>query len=245
MCGAVIDNEFYKELGERWHTSEGDAVALLRRENETKSPWVIRKILERGNPHATVLDIGCGGGFLTLALIRAGFRCTGLDVAESVLASGRARDVEKKANWIVGDALNLPFEKHSFDAVCIMDVLEHVPDPRRAVQEALRVLKPGGTFLFHTFNRTPMAWLFAAKGLDWFLRDSQTHVHDWKMFIKPRELESWIQSEGFSVSEWQGIHPTLKSVLKLVFTRKVPADFAFDLGGPLLVGYLGVAHHKC
>lgn len=244
MCGAVINNEFYKDLGDRWHTSEGDAVALLRRENETKSPWVISQISEMGLTAPQVLDIGCGGGFLTLAMMKVGFRCTGLDVSEDVLASGRARDPQKLAKWVVGNALKLPFEDQSFDAVCIMDVLEHVNDPKKAVQEALRVLKPEGRFLFHTFNRTPLAWLFAAKGLDWFIQNSQTHVHDWKMFIKPRELESWIQDEDFSVISWKGIHPRFRSVVKLLWTRKVPTDFEFGLGGPLQVGYLGVAERR-
>jgi 2-polyprenyl-6-hydroxyphenyl methylase/3-demethylubiquinone-9 3-methyltransferase len=237
----MINNEFYKLLGERWHTAQGDAVALLRRENEAKSPWVREKIRRFHGDRAAVLDVGCGGGFLTLALLREGHQVTGLDVCESVMASGRARDTEKRARWIVGDALALPLPDASFDVVCMMDVLEHVERPRDAVREALRVLKPQGSFLFHTFNRTWLSWLVAAKGLEWFIRDSPAHVHDWAMFVRPAELQGWLSAGGFAVEELRGIHPRIRSVLRLVLSRRVPADFHFVLGGGLQVGYLGCA----
>ena len=64
----MIDNEFYKHLGEAWYTAQGDAVALLRLENETKAPWVAERLAEVIAPGARVLDVGCGGGFLTLNL---------------------------------------------------------------------------------------------------------------------------------------------------------------------------------
>lgn len=240
----MINNEFYKELGEKWHTSEGDAVALLRLENQTKAPWVM-DVLKRLHPAgARVLDAGCGGGFLTLELAKAGWQCTGLDVSESVMAPAQARDIEKRISWRVGSVEALPFADNSFDAVCMMDVLEHVTDPRLAVREALRVLNPGGTFIFHTFNRTWLSWLFAAKGLDWFIPDSPAHIHDWKMFIRPQELESWLNEAGWRVEEFRGIHPRVRSVLSLLVRRKVPSDFQFKLGGGLQVGYLGYARKK-
>ena len=238
----MIDNEFYKHLGERWYTSEGDAVALLRRENELKAPWVAAKIESvLGAGAHLVLDVGCGGGFLCAHLNRSGLRVTGLDVSETVMAPGRARDVGGQIEWRVGFADALPFENSSFDVICLMDVLEHLEHPAAAVTEALRVLRPGGVFLFHTFNRTFPAWLLAAKGLDWFIRGSQTHVHEWRLFLKPGEVEAWVIEAGGRVEEWRGIRPRVGSALRLLWRRKVPADFEFTLSRSLAVGYLGVA----
>lgn len=235
----MINNEFYKDLGEKWFAAEGDAVALLRRENETKAPWVVEQLRPYGAQR--VLDVGCGGGFLSLHLADRGFAVTALDVDESVMAGGRARDPRARISWQVGTAEALPFEDASFDAVCMMDVLEHVADPRRAVEEALRVLRPEGRFLFHTFNRTWLAWLLAAKGLDWFIRDSQPHVHEWSMFIKPTELARWLEASGFEVLTWSGIQPEVTSALRLLLARRVPNNFRFRLSRSLQVGYLGVA----
>lgn len=242
----MIDNEFYKHLGEAWFTAEGDAVALLRQENLTKAPWVANRILAHVGPGARVLDVGCGGGFLSLDLSARGYRVTGLDVDEAVMAGGRLRDRANQVDWRVGTAEALPFGDHAFDVVCMMDVLEHVRDWRAAVTEATRVLAPGGVFIFHTFNRTARSWLFAARGLDWFIKDSPAHVHEWRMFIKPAELATHLAKINYQVREWSGIQPRIfsKAFAKLLVTRRVPKDFGFRIGGGLGVGYLGVAARR-
>lgn len=239
----MINNDFYRDLGQRWHTSEGDAVALLRAENLAKTPWVLGQI-RRYHVQPRILDVGCGGGFLTLALAAKGYDCTALDVADEVLSGGRGRErgLKGKVNWIVGQAERLPFADQSYDVVCMMDVLEHLPEPRRAVREAVRVLKPTGTLLFHTFNRTWLAWLFAAKGLDWFVPDSPPgSIHDWRMFIQPSEIAEWLEELGWDVVEFRGLHPKPASVMKLLVTRRVPKNFRFKVGRGLGVGYLGCA----
>lgn len=240
----MIDTDFYRSLGERWHTSEGDAVALLGAENRAKTPWVLQEIRRYHRPGSRVLDVGCGGGLLTLALAGQGYRCTGLDVAEEVLASGRSRDWPRKIHWVVGRAERLPFAERSFEIVCMMDVLEHLRDPRLATSEAVRVLEPGGTFLFHTFNRTWLAWLFAAKGLDWFIPDSPANTHDWRLFIQPSEINHWLEALGWQVVEFRGLHPEPASVVKLLITRRVPRGFRFQVGRGLGVGYLVCARRR-
>ncbi|MGE0527513.1 MAG: bifunctional 2-polyprenyl-6-hydroxyphenol methylase/3-demethylubiquinol 3-O-methyltransferase UbiG [Bdellovibrionales bacterium] len=239
----MINNEFYKHLDEKWYTAKGEAVALLRLENLTKVPWVIAKVHQFHSPGARVLDVGCGSGALVLQLAEQGFACTGIDVSEGVLAAGRRRDEAGRVQWATGQAERLPFADTSFDVVCLLDVLEHIFEPRLAVQEAVRVLRPGGTLLLHTFNRTWRSWLLAAKGLDWFIKDSQSHIHDWRLFIPPGELQAWLRELGWDVIEFQGLGPRILSrgFLKLVLTRRVPEDFSFQLTRNLKIGYLGCA----
>ncbi len=156
-----INNEFYNLYGDRWYTAKDDPIALLRAETKVKLPWVLKKVAERQFlPSETkILDVGCGAGFLANPLSASGFNVTGVDLSEESLLVARRFDSTKKVEYMVADAYHLPFPDQSFNVVTAMDFLEHVDDPAKVVKEFSRVLKPGGLFVFHTFNRNLVAYL--------------------------------------------------------------------------------------
>ena len=95
-----------------------------------------------------VLDIGCGPGLMTEALVERGGEVWGVDVLESALAWARA-EAEKaswgdRAHYVSGDAEALPFPAATFDTVIAMGVLEYLSYAHRFVSEVRRVLQPGG-----------------------------------------------------------------------------------------------------
>lgn len=101
--------------------------------------------LKRGD---RVLDVGCSTGTMLRSLSHAyGAETHGLDVSLQSLTV--AADLFPQGRWYQGSAEHLPFETGSFDAVCAFDVLEHVRDFAGAVGEIARVLRSGGTALFH------------------------------------------------------------------------------------------------
>ena len=77
---AVINNQFYDDLGKEWLFRNDHPIALLRAENVIRVPWILREILMRVGPSAKVLDVGCGGGLLTNPLAGAGYEVTGIDL---------------------------------------------------------------------------------------------------------------------------------------------------------------------
>jgi ubiquinone/menaquinone biosynthesis C-methylase UbiE len=96
---------------------------------------------------AHVLEIGCGTGVLTRMLARwpeVG-AVVGVDCAPSLLerARGLAADLPN-VSFQAGDGRSLPIEEEAFDAVLFDSTLSHVPDPKRALAEAYRVLRPNG-----------------------------------------------------------------------------------------------------
>jgi demethylmenaquinone methyltransferase/2-methoxy-6-polyprenyl-1,4-benzoquinol methylase len=93
-------------------------------------------------PGDRVLDACCGTGDLAVAASRAGGRVTGLDFSEQMLE--RARRKAADIAWLRGDALAMPFEDGSFDAVTIGFGLRNLEDERRGLEELRRVLVPGG-----------------------------------------------------------------------------------------------------
>jgi 2-polyprenyl-6-hydroxyphenyl methylase/3-demethylubiquinone-9 3-methyltransferase len=238
-----VNNTIYSTLGDRWYAAQDDPVALLRAEARFRNPWVSRKIEARhGSRSCSVLDIGCGGGFLSNHLAALGHRVTGLDEAEDSLQVAAAHDWTKTASYVRGDALHLPFGDGAFDVVCAMDFLEHVEEPDRAIAEAARVLAPGGLFFFHTFNRNLLSWLVVIKGVEWFVKNTPPDMHVLRLFVKPRELEASCERHGLRVTEWIGSRPRLgKAFLELLRTHVVPKDFEFTSSPSTLLGYSGVA----
>ena len=146
------------------------------------------------------------------------------------------------ARYRVADAYRLPFRDAVFDAVSALDFLEHVTEPERVIAEAARVLKPGGLFFFHTFNRNRLAWLIVIKGLEWFVRNTPDHMHVLPLFIKPKELEGYCIKAGLQPMEMTGIRPALgRPFWQMLATRRVPKDFTFRLTPSLNISYLGYA----
>jgi 2-polyprenyl-6-hydroxyphenyl methylase/3-demethylubiquinone-9 3-methyltransferase len=172
----VINNAFYDDLGERWYTASDDPVALLRAESRLRVPWVVEKI-SRDGAEACVLDVACGAGFLSNALALKNHQVTGIDLSVQSLAVAEKYDTTKSVTYLAMDAHHLDFPDASFDVVCAMDFLEHVSDRNQVIKEFSRVLKPGGRFFFHTFNRNFLSWLIVIKGVEWFVKNTPDHMH--------------------------------------------------------------------
>lgn len=189
-----------------------------------------------------MLDVGCGAGFLSNHLAREGFDVTGIDASQASIDVAARHDETRKARYLLGDAMRLPFADASFDVVCAMDFLEHVEEPAAVVAEASRVLKPGGLFFFHTFNRNPLAWLVIIKGVEWFVKNTPRHMHVLRLFIKPRELEGMCAANGLSLQALHGSEPVLSwAFWRMLLTREVPPDFRFRFSKSTLLAYTGYA----
>lgn len=238
-----VNNRIYEDLGDKWYKAQDDPIALLRAEAKFRNPWVL-ETLNKFSPQAhSILDLGCGGGFLSNFLSKKGHKVTGLDISEDALKVARRYDFTKKVSYLRGDAYKLPFNKNSFDVVCAMDFLEHVEKPNEIIKEVSRVLKPGGQFLFYTFNRNFLSWLLVIKGVEWILKKTPENLHVYHLFIKPKELETLCQNNGLKVKNFTGVGPQIfnKSFFKFILQRKVPKDFSFSYKKSLKIGYLGHA----
>lgn len=238
-----INNQLYDTYGDRWYSAYDDPVALLRAESKTKVPWVLEKLAEEGvSQGASLLDVGCGGGFLSNALGEKDFTVTGLDIsADSLLVAAR-HDRTGRVRYVHGDAYALPFPDHSFRVVTAMDFLEHVEDPARAIREISRVLQPGGLFFYHTFNRNPIAGLVVIKVVEWLVANTPKHMHLYRMFLKPREVALYCRENGMEVQEVVGLRPILSTIpLRRIFSGVVPESLAFKVVRSTLISYMGYA----
>jgi 2-polyprenyl-6-hydroxyphenyl methylase/3-demethylubiquinone-9 3-methyltransferase len=238
-----VNNAVYDQLGERWYAADDDPIALLRAESRARNPWIAATLLAQRGRGAKVLDVGCGGGFVANDLAAGGFDVTGLDASTESLRIAAGHDRTGRVRYQVGDALALPYPDGSFDAVCAMDFLEHVGEPARVIAEAGRVLRRGGLFFFHTFNRNLLAWLVAVKGVAWFVKNTPRDLHALSGFIKPAELRAMCESAGLATREVRGLAPAFLSSAfwRMLATGIVPRDFTFKFTGGTAIGYTGYA----
>jgi 2-polyprenyl-6-hydroxyphenyl methylase/3-demethylubiquinone-9 3-methyltransferase len=157
------------------------------------------------------LDIGCGGGLLAEEFARLGFAVMGVDPSEESLAAARRHAASQglaiEYQCAMGEAL--PFADESFHVVYCCDVLEHVSALQQVIAETARVLRPGGTFLYDTINRTPQSWLIVIKLLqEWRWSGLMPpRLHDWHMFVRPAELQRELEQHGLVPGGLTGLKP--------------------------------------
>jgi ubiquinone/menaquinone biosynthesis C-methylase UbiE/glycosyltransferase involved in cell wall biosynthesis len=114
---------------------------------------IVAKSLEL-RPGDEVLDFATGSGFVSELLNRFGYVTVAFDIDPELLAIGQERLTldprcdPKRARFVSGDGMCLPFRDESFDGIICMNALHHMPDYRLTLAEMCRVLKPGGRAVF-------------------------------------------------------------------------------------------------
>ncbi|QQA42995.1 bifunctional demethylmenaquinone methyltransferase/2-methoxy-6-polyprenyl-1,4-benzoquinol methylase UbiE [Pelagovum pacificum] len=112
-------------------------------------------------PGQALLDVAGGTGDISFRFLkRAGQgHATVLDLTEPMLVEGRKRaeaaSLSDQLDWVVGDAMALPFDDNSFDVYTISFGIRNVTRPADALVEAYRVLRPGGRLMVLEFSRVP------------------------------------------------------------------------------------------
>jgi ubiquinone/menaquinone biosynthesis methyltransferase len=132
-------------------------VLSFGRDRSWKRRLVRESRVQRGEH---VVDVACGTGDIAFEVARVGARVTGLDVTTRMIEIARAKATRARAcgewpipSFLVGDMMALPFATSSADLITTGYGLRNVPALDMAVDEIVRVLKPGGRLLSLDFNR--------------------------------------------------------------------------------------------
>lgn len=150
-----------------------------------------------------VLEVGCGAGRHTRAIkrYRPESLVFGCDVSTRAIEEAHVGDGE--VDYRLGNALELPYGEGCFDVVIILDVLEHVEDPAKAIAEVKRVLKPGGVFLLYVPLEANRGTLYSILRhsdifpiLDW-KRDLVGHIQH----FTAGDVTSLLAEGGFQIGE--------------------------------------------
>jgi 2-polyprenyl-6-hydroxyphenyl methylase/3-demethylubiquinone-9 3-methyltransferase len=147
---------------------------------------------------ALVLDAGCGYGPFSEAAARRGAAVVSVDIGTRLVRRASAR---AGSRGVVADACSLAFRSGSFDVVVSSEMIEHTPDPERAVAELARVLRSGGLLVVTTPNRLWQVLVRIASRLR--LRP----FRGLENFIGWRDLEQACTDAGLEIVLHVGFHP--------------------------------------
>lgn len=141
---------FWKDI----YASGGVFAEIHRNRHAAALNWIGSLALAPGSP---VLEIGCGAGFMSIALAQHGFRVYAIDSVEAMVEQTRRHAAESEVTDLlsvdIGDVYALAFEDESFDLVIALGVVPWLEQPELAIQEMARVTKPGGHVILTADNR--------------------------------------------------------------------------------------------
>lgn len=180
-----------------------------------------------------VLDLGCGNGRLLELFKGKNVEYVGIDNSNKLIEIARQRSLKFKSyglnfDFVVGDALHLPFKREQFDVILAIAVFHHIPSKELRIQflkNCWRVLKSNGliiitvwnlyqTGLLFKYHTWPMIFGHRLKGLDWkdvFIpfqlpdRDIKRYYHTFTRF----ELKRLVKKAGFKVIKSYGARGNL------------------------------------
>lgn len=208
----------------RWWDPDGE-FRTLHDINPARVDLVDQRI---GLQDKRIADVGCGGGLLAEAMARRGAQVTGIDMSAEVLEVARLHLLESgplPVTYLHTSAEDLAASSPgSFDAVTCMELLEHVPDPASLIAACARLVKPGGSVIVSTLNRTPRAFLTAIVGAEYLTRLVPRGTHHYEQLVRPSELDAWARHAGLRLEALVGGHYN-------------PLDRTFSLGGDVGVNY--------
>ena len=194
----------FEALASRWWDHNGE-FRPLHEINPLRANFIDQHSPVAGK---RLVDVGCGGGILAESMAQRGALVTGIDMGEAPLSVARMHGLESgvEVNYRQSTAEDLAAEEaETYDIVCCLEMLEHVPDPGAVIAACAALARPGGSLYFSTINRNAKAFAFAIVGAEHILKLLPAGTHEYAKFIKPSELAGWLREAGLVLESMTGL----------------------------------------
>ncbi|MBL8695248.1 MAG: 3-demethylubiquinone-9 3-O-methyltransferase [Planctomycetes bacterium] len=215
------DPDLYERNALDWWNPTAPAFRSLHRIHGLRVR-ILREWLGPYLPKSIVLDLGCGGGLLSVPLSQMGARVVGVDRSRASLRQAQEHG-GTETRWLAADLIELPLQDRCADIVILADVVEHVKARGQLLSEAARVLRRGGFLYINTVNRTRKA-RFLAVAVAETVRLIPPGTHDPELFVDPDVLRSEAEARGLVCLRLLGERPKLLSTIASWAIELEPCD---------------------
>jgi len=156
----------------------------------------------------TLIDVGCGGGLLCENLAPITKEVKGIDMSKDAIEIAKTHQSLNnfKINYeaISLDGL-LEISKKKYDVLTCMELVEHVPDPKKLIKDCVNITNKDADLFFSTLNRNFISYMVAIIGAEYLLNILPKGTHEFNTFIKPSEFSNLLRNNGLQLIDIKGI----------------------------------------
>lgn len=209
----------FENQSDLWWDKSGP-FALLHKLNPIRLKYIVDKAKENLGDLTKLraIDVGCGGGILTIPLARLGMDVQGLDPGKKNIEVAKEKSVLaeldiKYYSRHLEDIASTTQHRGQYDLVTSMEVVEHVEDYKIFLINLCKLLKPNGLLFISSINRTIKSFAEAILAAEYLLRLVPRGTHEWNKFLKPSEIADIAKACDVDVIDVRGIklNPLTKS----------------------------------
>lgn len=218
MARSTIDTEEiakFEKLADQWWDENGK-YGLLHEINPLRIAYIKQHIcrhfkLQDAAVHPfkslKLLDVGCGGGLISVPMARLGAQVTAIDAGVSNIKAATAHAL---IHQIDIEYLNTASEKlaetqRKFDVILALEIIEHVSDAKLFIDSLASMLNKNGLLFISTINRTLKAGITAKVIAEYILRWVPVGTHEYNKFVTPDELNHLLRPHGLRHKDYTGM----------------------------------------
>ena len=203
----------FNRLAAEWWDPEG-SFKSLHKFNPIRIKYIKDKIIQHFNikskkiplKNINILDVGCGGGLISVPMKRLGANVVGIDASLKNINVAKIYSKKKnlKIKYICSSPEKLKIKK-KFDVLLMLEIVEHVDDINLFIKQSSKFLKKNGLMFIATLNKTLKSYAFAIVGAEYILNWLPIGTHDWEKFIKPTELVDIAKNYKLNLKDLSGL----------------------------------------
>ncbi|MFL2543072.1 MAG: bifunctional 2-polyprenyl-6-hydroxyphenol methylase/3-demethylubiquinol 3-O-methyltransferase UbiG [Alphaproteobacteria bacterium] len=197
--------DHFSNLASEWWLKNGK-FKILHEIQPIRIKYIQDVLNEKHLDKMKILDLGCGGGLISEELSKLGANVTGIDFIKDNINIARIHAQKNNLN-INYKTLDFENEKISskFDVIVIFEVLEHLSDWKSFIKKIQYNLKPNGVLIISTINKNLISKLLTIDLAENFLHWIPRNTHHYYKFIRPKELEFFLNQNGFTNISFKGL----------------------------------------